>query len=140
MAYLERPVFEQLRQLAVQALSEGSVLRKLEVRVHVRDVSVAVLLLQVRRWRRRRRQYECTPGRNDVQRRRPHRPVRGAAEDNFDWRRADELRDFSYGIGMAIDDVRHADGLQICLVVQRCRRDDGREAGELCELNGYCER
>lgn len=55
MAYLERPVLEQLRQLAVQALSEGSVLRKLEVRVHVRDVPVAVLLPQVRRRRRRRR-------------------------------------------------------------------------------------
>lgn len=57
MAYLERPVLEQLRQLAaaVQALSERSVLRKLEVRVHVRDVPVAVLLPQVRRRRRRRR-------------------------------------------------------------------------------------
>lgn len=40
---------------------------------------------------------------------------------------------------MAVDDVRHADGLQVRLVVQGRRRDDGREAGELCELNGFCE-
>lgn len=93
----------------------------------------------MRRWRRRRRQYERAPGRHDVQRRRPHRPVRGAAEDDFDGRRADKLRDFRYGIGRAVDDVRYTDGLQVRLVVQRCRRDDGREAGELCELNGYCE-
>ena len=40
----------------------------------------------------------------------------------------------------AVDDVRRADGLQVRLVVLRGGGDDGREAGELSELDGWARK